>query len=416
MIKSLKNKIVNNLGAINLFGKSFGRVLLLILTAYLSTKLSTDDFAVFAIFYTSLKMFTFYAANNLYIIYFNEVRESLLNEKKWPKSVSSNILITLSVFIIIITFLSYLILNSHIYVLLLVLSLICNVIIRNLAEFSKSDNNIFLSILIEDILFLFLFFVFSLIGLYLLNDVISVFIALFVSLIISLIVCLILFKNKFRISINTFEISIKDFSFTSFKLGINYTFLRSNEVLCSFATRYLGQIYFGSTFVAYAHIVYQFYNVFNLLTMSVISGYQSRITIPNKTFFSKKFVIATYINLGKTIFPLVLFVFSLLVIFSESILLIVFPKYFQYSALLIKVSFAGLIFAIVQPLVFILIYNNRFSNIKLLNYIQYSLMALIFSMPYFFKGVNEQYWLLIIMTILVVTQGVFAWFNFKNVK
>ncbi|MBT8376666.1 MAG: hypothetical protein KJO22_07345, partial [Bacteroidia bacterium] len=108
-----------NLGLINLFGKSFGRILYLILTAYLSFKLSVEDFAKFAIFWTSLRMFTFYGSNNLYIIYFNKVRTYLLDRKEWPRHVSSNILINSLFFIFIIAAASFLLFDDVMFILIL---------------------------------------------------------------------------------------------------------------------------------------------------------------------------------------------------------------------------------------------------------------------------------------------------------
>ena len=107
MLKKVYNRyIADNLGLINMFGKVFGRSLFLLLLSFFSFKLSVKDFANFAIFWSTLRMFTFYTTNNLYIIYFDEVRESLLNAKKWPKRVSANILITYLGFTIAISIVS----------------------------------------------------------------------------------------------------------------------------------------------------------------------------------------------------------------------------------------------------------------------------------------------------------------------
>ena len=95
MVKLFNTYIKNNLGLINLFGKVSGRVLFLLLTSFFAYKLSFKTFAAFAIFWTALRMLTFFSANNLYIICFNEVRESLLNKKEWPVIVSANIVVLL---------------------------------------------------------------------------------------------------------------------------------------------------------------------------------------------------------------------------------------------------------------------------------------------------------------------------------
>ena len=288
-----------------MFGKSFGRVLYLILVSYLSFKLSINHFAEFAIFWTSLRMFTFYGSNNLYIVYFNKVREYLIDKKEWPRIVSSNIIITILFFSSLITLVSLLLFDDSLFIIPLIVCVICFIIIRYVAEFAKADNNLFLSIFIDDVLFYILFFIFCLVSLSYTSDIYAVIYSLLFASFITAFCGILMFIRKFRIKINSLAISYSDFSMSDFKLGINYTFLRGNEVLSNFAVRYLGQIYFGDIFVGYAHIMYQFYNIFSLLTMSVISGFQSKITIKNSQDFSRKFIKQSYIKIVKTTLPFI---------------------------------------------------------------------------------------------------------------
>lgn len=408
--------IKGNLGLINLFGKTFGRLLFLLLTSFFAFKLSIEDFAGFAIFWAMLRLFAFYSANNLYIIYFNKVREGLLQHNRWYADVSANIIVTAIFFGLIFFGLSFLIFKSISISLLLMPTLIMFVVIRNLSEFSKVDNNVFLSIFIEDILFYFLFFFTSLIGVYIFNDLITIIVAICISIFFTALTCFYLFKKKFNLKINSFRIRLKDVSFTDFRLGINYAFLRGNEVLPNFAVRYLGKIYFGDLFVAYAHIMYQFYNVFTLLTMAVISGFQSKITVTKAITFSKKFLNNMYLKVVKTIMPFVLSVIFIIVLFSQQILQVLFPKYVIYSGLLIKVSLTGLLFMLIQPLVFIFIYNNKVTNIRLLNFSQYFVMIAVYLTPLFYPSFNEQLWLLLAMTIFIIVQGIYATLNYTKLK
>lgn len=408
--------IKGNLGLINLFGKTFGRLLFLLLTSFFAFKLSIEDFAGFAIFWAMLRLFAFYSANNLYIIYFNKVREGLLTHNKWYLDVSANIIFTAIFFGLIFFGLSFLIFKSITISLLLMPALLLFVVIRNLSEFSKADNNVFLSIFIEDILFYFLLFFTSLIGVYIFNSLITIIVAICVSTALTALTCLYLFKQKFNLKINSYNIRFKDVSFKDFRLGINYAFLRGNEVLPNFAVRYLGKIYFGDLFVAYAHIMYQFYNVFTLLTMAVISGFQSKITVTKAHSFSKNFLKKMYLKIIKTITPFVLGVIFIIVLFSEQILLVLFPKYVGYSELLIKVSLTGLLFMFIQPMVFIFIYNNKVKNIRLLNFSQYFVMIAVYLCPLFFPSFNEQLWLLLAMTIFIIVQGIYTTLNYAKLK
>lgn len=424
LIKALSQKLKKiyykylseNLGLINLFGKSLGRILYLILVAYLSYKLSVEDFAKFAIFWSSLRMFTFYGTNNLNIIYFNKVRVHLIDEGRWCSKVSSNIILTSLFFCIVTLPLSLLIFDRIKETLILIACLVCAIVIRNISEFAKADNKLFLSIFIDDILFYVLFFILGVVGLIYTNDFDVLLYALLIASLVTSITAIILFIRKFHIKISCYKINLNDFSFEDFKLGMNYTFLRGNEVLSNFAVRYLGKIYFGDLFVAYAHIMYQFYNIFALLTVSVISGFQSKITVKTDSQFNKVFFNRSYTKIQKTILPFVSILLIVLFFTSENILLFLFPKYASFNMLLIKVGFAGMLFAIIQPFVFILVYNNRFTNIVNLNITQYLVMLLLFILPLIIVDFNQEVWFLLVIASLLMVQGTFAWLNYKKIK
>lgn len=405
-----------NLGLINLFGKSFGRFLFLLLNAFLAFKFSVVDFASFAIFWSSLRLFVFYSGNNLYIIYFNRVRKALIENNSWPSEVSTNVILTSLFFSVIFFSVSCLIFQSLLVAAILILTLNLTVITRCLAEFAKADNNLLLSIFIEDVLYYFLFFIFSIVGILFYNSFLSLILALFGATIVSLIVCIILFKRKFDLDIKSNKILLKDFSFSDFRRGINYSFLRGNEVLPNFAVRYIGLIYFGELFVAYAHIMYQFYNVFVLLTMAVISGLQSKITVTNIKTFNKSFIKLMYKKILTTISPFVLGAIITIIIFNKDILQLLFPKYIVYNKLLVLVSLIGLIFMIIQPIVFIFIYNNQLKYIRSLNINQYFVMFVVYLLPLFIPNFNEQLWLILAMTTFILVQGAYAVLNYTKYK
>ncbi|MGB0879395.1 MAG: hypothetical protein ACPGTO_02385 [Polaribacter sp.] len=416
MKKLFDTYIKNNLGLINLFGKSFGRILFLLLTSFFAYKLSVEDFAAFAIFWSSLRLFTFFSVNNLYIIYFNEVRENLIDYKKWPIKISSNIIFNAIIFSVISVILSAIIFDNIVIIILMTPSILLFIIIRNISEFSKADNSLNLYIFIEDFLFYFLFFVFGVLAIFTANNLTTIIMALFLTLLITAIASLILFKRKFNFQIKKINIRYNHFSFTNFKLGVNYTFLRGNDFFSNFGVRYLGQIYFGDFFVAYTHIMYQFYNIFSLITIAVISGLQSKITVKNISNFHKTFVKSTYLKILKTIAPFIGVGIIIIVFFNSQILEWFFPKYVQYDELLVKVSFIGFIFMFIQPLVLILLYNNKFFNIKALNFTQYIVMFILYMLPFVFPKFNEQYWLLTVMTAFIIIQGFFAVLNYKKIR
>ena len=416
MKKLFDTYIKHNLGLINLFGKAFGRLLFLLLTAFFAYKFSVEDFAAFAIFWASLRLFTFFSVNNLYIIYFNEVRENLIDYKKWPIKISSNIIFNAIIFSIISGVLSALLFDSIVITMLMIPSILLFIIIRNISEFSKADNSLNLYIFIEDFLFYFLFFVFGILAIFIEDNLTMIIIALLLTLLITAIAGLILFKRKFNLQINSFKIRYNHFSFTNFKLGVNYTFLRGNDFFSNFGVRYLGQIYFGDVFVAYTHIMYQFYNMVTLITIAVVSGFQSKITVKKTSTFNKLFIKETYFKILKTIAPFIATIIIVIVFFNLQILNLFFPKYIQYNNLLVKVSFTGLLYMFIQPLVFILIYNNKFFNIKALNITQYLAMFVVYLLPLVYSEFNEQYWLLTVMTTFIIIQGFFAILNYKKIR
>jgi hypothetical protein len=150
--------------------------------------------------------------------------------------------------------------------------------------------------------------------------------------------------------------------------------------------------------------------------MAVVSGLQSKITVKNINEFSKNFIRKTYVSILKTILPFVVGVIGVILIFNTQILRLFFPKYVAYDSLLVKVSFVGLVFMLIQPLVFILIYNNKITKIKTLNFVQYLVVFAVYLLPLFFVNINEQYWLLIIMLNFILVQGAYAVIKYNRMK
>ncbi len=405
--------IKHNLGLINLVGKTSGRVFFLLLTSFFAYKLSVEDFASFAIFWTTVRMFTFITTNNLNIVYFNEVRDQLLSHKWLPKH-SSNLVFTALFFGVISSGLSYLIFKSALTMVIMFPTVLLFVAIRHMAEFSKADNSVFMAIFVEDFLFYLLFFISGLTTVYTSNNFDAIILSLLITVLLTAIVCVVLFKKKFNLQINSYKIQFTDLSIQDFKLGMHYTIMRGTEFFSNFGVRYLGLIYFGDIFVSYAHIMYQFYNVFILISMSVISGMQSKITVSNLTSFNKYFVKKMYFQVLKIIAPFIVFGIAIIIIFKSQILSIFFPKYEDYDDLLVKVSLTGFVFMFIQPFVYILLYNNKVTNIKKINLTQYLTMFVLYLLPRIYTEMNDEYWLLLIMTSFVLIQGLYSIQNIRH--
>lgn len=413
MKKLYHRYLKNNLGLINLAGKTSGRVLFLLLTSFFAYKLSVEAFASFAIFWTTVRMFTFVTTNNLNIVYFNEVRNHLLHQK-WLAKYSANLVFTMLLFSVVSSIISYFIFQSFFVAAIIFPILLLSVIIRYMAEFSKADNSLFMAIFVEDFLFYFLFFIAGVVAIYTSNSFDAIILSLFATVLLTTIVCAILFKRKFNLQISSYSIRLNDVSITDFKLGIHYTIMRGTEFFSNFGVRFLGLIYFGEIFVSYAHIMYQFYNVFMVISMSVISGLQSKITVSNELDFHKIFVKNMYLKVLKTVAPFTVMGIGFILIFNAQILSIFFPKYVGYNELLMKVSLTGFIFMFIQPLIFILIYNNKVANIKKINLTQYLIMFALYLLPWVYTDMSQQYWLLMIMTSFILIQGLYSLQNYKT--
>jgi hypothetical protein len=154
--------------------------------------------------------------------------------------------------------------------------------------------------------------------------------------------------------------------------------------------------------------MYQFYNVFLLIIISVISGLQSQITIQSNVSFDFQYVVNRYKNILKIVSPFTLCVIVIIYLFKEDILGIFFPKYLAYQELLLKVSLIGVLLMVVLPLVYIFIYNKKMKKLKTINVWQYFVMIIVFSIPLFIKNVDQQIWLLLSMSFFIFVQGIFS--------
>ncbi len=409
---SIKGKVAKNQGLINLFGKSTGRMFFMGLLAYLAYILPIEEFASFAIFWSALRMFTFYGGNNLYIIYFNKVREEVIGDKQWPRVVSSNILLTFLLFTTLIVPISYFVFESVFITISLTFSSFLFLIVRSLAEFSKIDDNVFLSIFLEDFFFNIILFLLCFVGIGYENSFTTIVACTNLALLITVVVGIWLFLRKFKMLANIELVRMGDFSKDDFKVGLNYSILRGNDVLANFAVRYMGQIFYGSVFVAYSHVMYQFYNIFTLLTISVISGFQSKITLPRSEVFNLDFIKKTYYSIVKPLWPFVLLLSSIIIVFRFEILNLVFPKFVAYDELLIWICVVGIVYAVVQPLIYIIIYNNKFTSIKNANRIQYLVLGGLLAAVLF--DLNQDVWLLSLISIFTLIQGAFCLYELRT--
>jgi hypothetical protein len=124
--------------------------------------------------------------------------------------------------------------------------------------------------------------------------------------------------------------------------------------------------------------------------------------------FNTSFVKKSYKNILKIVAPFTVITIISIYFFKDLILEMFFPKYVAYADLLMKVSLIGLLLMLIQPLVYILIYNKKMMNIHNVNIVQYATMILLFISPSLFMDFSEEIWLLLAMSAFVLVQGLFS--------
>jgi len=161
-------------------------------------------------------------------------------------------------------------------------------------------------------------------------------------------------------------------------------------------------------------VLYQFYNIFALISISVIAGFQSKITLTPTEPFTLKFIKKSYRMIAKSLLPFTILLLIIMVFFGKPMLNTLFPKYITYHYMLIWVSVAGLIYSIIQPFVFTLIYNTKFTNIRITNRIQYVILSLLLILP--LAGINQDIWLFLLISVFTLIQGILGLFVIENQK
>ncbi|MEL6919164.1 MAG: hypothetical protein AAFO99_15720, partial [Bacteroidota bacterium] len=114
----------------------------------------------------------------------------------------------------------------------------------------------------------------------------------------------------------------------------------------------------------------------------------------------------------KPLFTFILLLTLVLTVFGRQVLAVLFPKFVAYDYMLYWICIAGLIFALIQPFVFILIYNNKFKGIKRTNTAQYITLGIVLIAPIF--GIHQDVWLIALMSTFILLQGMLAFIFRKN--
>jgi O-antigen/teichoic acid export membrane protein len=405
------NSLANTVGLQNSLGKISGKAIHLIYTSLVSIALTISEFALFAIFWTTLRFFIYLGSNNYYISFFSEVRKKL-TEKKWHNAVFTTILITGAVFSVISFVFFFGFFKSFHVSLVGALAVFNGVILKCLAEFSKANHSVFIAVISEDLtlnsvlLFSFIFLPENPTILFISQWVL---IAYALAMIFSYVGIVTKFGLKWFPKID-FK---SDFS-SLFKTGFGLTIYRGHEMTAFFLIRTLGKYFYGEYFVASTHILLQFYNIVKMYVMAMISGYQSKITLESVTVWTISTIQELYFFVLKK--ASLLFAVAIIIGFAVKTQLVTlfFPNYLEIVSKVDVMLIIGIITFVFEPLHYVIIYNNLIQNKKKVNTLLIVALLTISSLSVF--GIDSFLWFCLMITYPLIVQFLFVSQKIKSLK
>jgi O-antigen/teichoic acid export membrane protein len=396
----------NNIGLHNSTGKISGKALHLVYTSLASTTLSISEFALFAVFWATLRFFVYLGSNNYYISFFSDVREKLA-EKKWHNPVFSTILVTAFAYSAL-SFVFFFGLFKCFYVSLSgALAVFSGVLLKCLAEFSKANHSVFIAVISED-LTLNTVLLGSL--LFLPENPTILFISQWtlIAYAIAMIVSYVGIVRKFGLKWLP-NINFPPTLFTFFKTGFDLTIYRGHEMTAFFLIRTVGKYFVAST-----HILLQFYNIVKLYVIATISGYQSKITLDSITKWTITTIKELYFKVLKR--SLLLFAVGIILGFALKTPMIkfFFPNYLEIAPKVNIMLVIGIIMYVFEPLHYILIYNKLIHNKKRIN--KLLALALLALSCLSILSINPFFWFYLMISYTLIIQFLFVLQKVKSLK
>lgn len=380
-------KLFKNKGIQNLTVKALIKGCFFLFNIYIINNLDVYQIADFAIFYASARFLSFFGVDSMHITFFSKVRNIHL-QKKHNKEVVDQIkthLFVSHLLLLVISFLTFddtkIIISTNVVALIFSL-------IRLLTDFSRVDNTIRTSILIEDLFFTFGYILLSIVLLYYGNDIVFS-VALAITSCGLLVVGRALFYFKRELNINFFSFSKFNFSILKFWFFNKFTLLRGITVFVLYLCRQFGQYYYGDKMVAETHLLLTFFTVFTLISVSIIGAFQNEIVLEKGAVFN----LAVFKKIYKKImFPIIYFVILFgiaIILFSRQILLIIAPKYEYLQLQFVVTILLVLLYFIVNPIFYFFYMNQRVNNFKRIIIFGYIFLIIIV-----FSGTMiENYWI-----------------------
>ena len=403
--------IKNNIGLHNSTGKISGKALHVVYTSLASTTLSISEFALFAVFWATLRFFVYLGSNNYYISFFLDVREKLA-EKKWHNPVFSTILIT-AVAYSALSFVFFFGLFKSFYVSLFgALAVFSGVLLKCLAEFSKANHSVFIAVISED-LTLNTVLLGSLLFLPENSTIFFISQWALIAYAIAMIVSYVGIVRKFGLK-RLPNINFPPTLFAFFKSGFDLTIYRGHEMTAFFLIRTVGKYFYGDYFVASTHILLQFYNIVKLYVIATISGYQSKITLEDVKKWTLTTVQKLYFSVLKKSSLLFFIGITLGFALKTHIINLFFPNYIAVASKVNVILVIGIIMYVFEPLHYILIYNKLIHNKKRIN----TLLALVLLALSCLSilSINPFFWFYLMISYTLIIQFLFVLQKVKSLK
>jgi hypothetical protein len=355
-------RLSNNKGIQNLSMKALIKGSFFIFNLYIINTLPIGEIANFALFFTSARFLSFFGSDSMHITHFAEIRDMHL-ELKLNNDVIDKIKTHLFVSHGLLFLISIVIFNEVKFIVCVNIVAIALTAIRLLADYSRINNTIWKSILIEDLFFTLGFIFFSVVFMQYFDDVIlSVTLAVSICGTFTIVYSLLYFKRQ--LGINFLSLGKFKFNLSKFWFFNKFTLLKGITVFVLYLSRQFGDYYYGEKMVAETHLLIIFINVFTLVSTSIIGAFQNEIVLHNDEVLNRKKFLEIY---KKLTLPILYFVFlfgALLMIFAEDFLLLIAPNFAYLKQQFIYTILLVLLYFIVNPIFYFFYMNKRVNNFR----------------------------------------------------
>lgn len=412
MMKALTSKLFNP-GTINLVSKLGSKGAFLVFNFYLINVLSVEDLAKFALFWATLRILTFFGVNSMNITRFNEVREQLLGNQP-QNGLFVEILISVLINHVVLYIITLLLFQDFALISMANIAALAFSLIRLLADFSRFDGKVSGSIWIEDVFFTINFIALSLVFMALMEPKAALTLAIVISGVCGILCSIIVFRKKLAASGTQFQLKYALPKARGILFNTEFTILKGFTDFTMYAFRYFGMLFYGSQMVAETHILIQQYNIFSLVSISIISGFQSKIVLTEDQKITKNWLISTYKTIQNPTLFLAALVLLMIFVFAKEVLLLIAPE-FSYLVFELRMTlFLITLFFLFNPLFYLFFMNKRVVYRRRITLALYVVLAVMVSLGELIE--NWRIWFFSLLALLVMFPFIFSVFNLFSLK